>query len=225
MGLLFFPATPPTPEICDEDEQYYECIPSCSRTCKALTRNPPIFCNQLCISGCFCKEGLYQNDDGSCVPLSSVPMHPHPLHFHQNHLSSADRMNNITLTVPLVARERVRRITIQEFTTVPCAKLVVGASRDWSRGAMASVCPHLNAVFHPQFHPLPPVDLMKSSIAAFPTAAIPVLLTTKRTWHVLCTADLAVSASKEWSRMTTDNAFRYHSVKVQLPVVSYREYF
>ncbi|GFV25247.1 tissue factor pathway inhibitor [Trichonephila clavipes] len=70
--------TPPPPEICDEDEQYYACIPSCSRTCKGLTRNPPIFCNQLCISGCFCKEGLYQNDDGSCVPPEQCPNAPTP---------------------------------------------------------------------------------------------------------------------------------------------------
>ncbi|GFR05007.1 hypothetical protein TNCT_498982 [Trichonephila clavata] len=69
--------TPP-PETCDEDEEYYECIPSCSNTCKAYTRNPPIFCNQICISGCFCKKELYQNDDGACVPPEQCPNAPTP---------------------------------------------------------------------------------------------------------------------------------------------------
>ncbi|GFT53006.1 hypothetical protein NPIL_616831 [Nephila pilipes] len=73
--------TTPPPDVCDDDEQFYECIPSCSRTCKAYTRKPKIFCNQLCVRGCFCKEGLYQNDDGVCVPPEQCPNAPPPTTF------------------------------------------------------------------------------------------------------------------------------------------------
>ncbi|CAL1266709.1 unnamed protein product [Larinioides sclopetarius] len=58
----------PAPADCSPDQQYYECIPRCSRTCKAYTKSVEIFCNQLCVEGCFCKEGLYEAEDGSCVP-------------------------------------------------------------------------------------------------------------------------------------------------------------
>ncbi|GIY03103.1 zonadhesin [Caerostris extrusa] len=60
--------TIPPSDQCRDDQQFYECIPSCSQTCTAYTRKEKIFCNQLCVSGCFCKEGLYQGDDGTCVP-------------------------------------------------------------------------------------------------------------------------------------------------------------
>ncbi|GBN47144.1 hypothetical protein AVEN_91084-1, partial [Araneus ventricosus] len=65
------PIIDPTPpaSTCEANKQYYECIPSCDRTCKAYRRKEKIFCNQICISGCFCREGLYLADDGeTCVP-------------------------------------------------------------------------------------------------------------------------------------------------------------
>ncbi|XP_055949174.1 zonadhesin-like isoform X5 [Argiope bruennichi] len=64
----------PAPTECASNQQYYDCIPRCMRTCEAYTRPVEIFCSQLCISGCFCKEGLYESDDGTCVPPEQCPI-------------------------------------------------------------------------------------------------------------------------------------------------------
>ncbi|GBN47146.1 hypothetical protein AVEN_91085-1 [Araneus ventricosus] len=64
----------PAPADCSPDQQYYECIPRCSRTCEAYTRPVKIFCSELCVEGCFCREGLYEAEDGSCVPPEQCPL-------------------------------------------------------------------------------------------------------------------------------------------------------
>ncbi|GBN13592.1 hypothetical protein AVEN_138980-1, partial [Araneus ventricosus] len=62
------PTPTPTP-TCGSDEQYYPCIPNCHNTCATYNKTN-IACPDSCGPGCFCKEGLVKNDDGTCVPPS-----------------------------------------------------------------------------------------------------------------------------------------------------------
>ncbi|GFW21180.1 zonadhesin [Trichonephila clavipes] len=64
---------------CREDEDYYECSPSCRNTCENFN-NPEIQC-ECGPPGCFCKEGLVLREDGMCVhpeecPESVAPIDP-----------------------------------------------------------------------------------------------------------------------------------------------------
>lgn len=54
------------PPICKANEQYYDCIPSCTNTCENFGRKD-VACPAICTSGCFCKEGLVKRGDGQCV--------------------------------------------------------------------------------------------------------------------------------------------------------------
>ncbi|GFR00049.1 zonadhesin, partial [Trichonephila clavata] len=56
---------------CREDEDYYECSPSCRNTCENFN-NPEIHC-ECGPPGCFCKEGLVLREDGMCVPPEECP--------------------------------------------------------------------------------------------------------------------------------------------------------
>ncbi|XP_071037343.1 zonadhesin isoform X34 [Parasteatoda tepidariorum] len=58
---------PKSPSECAPDEQLYDCVPSCSRTCEKVLSKVKIYCSQLCKPGCFCKEGLVKGYDGKCV--------------------------------------------------------------------------------------------------------------------------------------------------------------
>ncbi|KFM77647.1 Zonadhesin, partial [Stegodyphus mimosarum] len=57
------------PLQCGRDEQYYTCIPFCLNTCENYGRTD-VLCPDICISGCFCKEGLIKREDSACVPPS-----------------------------------------------------------------------------------------------------------------------------------------------------------
>ncbi|GIY03099.1 hypothetical protein CEXT_538132 [Caerostris extrusa] len=61
--------TKPTTPSCDDDEQYYECVPNCRNTCATYNRTNAA-CPFICMPGCFCKEGMVKNEDGECVPTS-----------------------------------------------------------------------------------------------------------------------------------------------------------
>ncbi|GIY11692.1 zonadhesin [Caerostris darwini] len=56
---------------CGQDEQYYECTPSCKNTCDNFN-NPGVRC-QCGPPGCFCKEGLVKRADGKCVHPRQCP--------------------------------------------------------------------------------------------------------------------------------------------------------
>ena len=53
-------------QSCPENQVYWHCGTSCPLTC-ANKDNPPLSCNKICVSGCFCISGYYQAADGSCV--------------------------------------------------------------------------------------------------------------------------------------------------------------
>lgn len=58
---------------CPSDQEAYpygQCAPHCTRSCdilkaQAIGRLYP--CTEICLSGCWCKEGLYKDDNGNCV--------------------------------------------------------------------------------------------------------------------------------------------------------------
>lgn len=50
---------------CPDNEEYRFCEP-CNRTCD----NPNPICPAQCGRGCFCKEDLFRNRDGRCVPFN-----------------------------------------------------------------------------------------------------------------------------------------------------------
>ncbi|KAJ3657862.1 hypothetical protein Zmor_009638 [Zophobas morio] len=68
--LLAFWATPvllDTP-TCGPNEIYDLCGTYCPPTCQVPSPNP---CPEVCVSGCFCKEGyIRENLNGKCIPSS-----------------------------------------------------------------------------------------------------------------------------------------------------------
>lgn len=56
--------------LCSTDTEEYE---ECGTACPATCANPsPVACNDMCVQGCFCQEGLVrQVKDGPCVPLDT----------------------------------------------------------------------------------------------------------------------------------------------------------
>ncbi|KAL6422861.1 hypothetical protein ACFW04_010413 [Cataglyphis niger] len=57
------PAPLPLPQKCQKNEVYKICGSACQPTCK----NPNPICKQVCVKGCFCKDGLLRNKVGKCV--------------------------------------------------------------------------------------------------------------------------------------------------------------
>ncbi|GFY60956.1 zonadhesin [Trichonephila inaurata madagascariensis] len=57
------------PETCESpDEQYYDCKPDCFNRCQ-----PAEVCVAACFPGCFCREGLVQSEEGTCIPKEQCP--------------------------------------------------------------------------------------------------------------------------------------------------------
>uniref|UniRef100_A0A482Z9F6 U23-Austrotoxin-Ht1a_1 n=1 Tax=Hickmania troglodytes TaxID=489260 RepID=A0A482Z9F6_9ARAC len=52
---------------CKDDEVFMECGSACPPTCSNIRESET--CSRECVAGCFCKRGLYRNEDGKCVPL------------------------------------------------------------------------------------------------------------------------------------------------------------
>ena len=54
--------------MCREDEEFSKCGSSCPPSCKDLFY-PHQFkpCTLQCVSGCYCKKGVYRTEDGKCV--------------------------------------------------------------------------------------------------------------------------------------------------------------
>ncbi|GFU22903.1 zonadhesin [Nephila pilipes] len=68
---------PPTPKVvCREDEDYYECNPSCKNTCENFN-NPDVKC-ECGPPACFCREGLVRNEEGRCVRPQECQRPPAP---------------------------------------------------------------------------------------------------------------------------------------------------
>ncbi|GFR12685.1 uncharacterized protein TNCT_390051 [Trichonephila clavata] len=66
---------PSTPKaVCREDEDYYECNPSCRNTCENMY-NQELKC-ECGPPGCFCREGLVLRADGRCVQPQECPKPP-----------------------------------------------------------------------------------------------------------------------------------------------------
>ncbi|GBN88109.1 hypothetical protein AVEN_191990-1 [Araneus ventricosus] len=63
-----------TPDACQDDEEYYECTPSCKNTCENVN-NPGVKC-RCGPPGCFCREGLVKRADGKCVHPKHCPRLP-----------------------------------------------------------------------------------------------------------------------------------------------------
>uniref|UniRef100_T1KUK2 TIL domain-containing protein n=1 Tax=Tetranychus urticae TaxID=32264 RepID=T1KUK2_TETUR len=51
---------------CPTDRVYNPCGSACPLTCAQPKKGK---CNRMCVPGCFCKPGLYENAAGNCVTL------------------------------------------------------------------------------------------------------------------------------------------------------------
>ena len=61
---------PPTP-TCSNGKIYRTCGTACPFTCDNYL-NPPLFCTQQCVAGCFCPLGLVEHGE-NCVAPSDCP--------------------------------------------------------------------------------------------------------------------------------------------------------
>ncbi|CAF3491210.1 unnamed protein product [Rotaria sp. Silwood2] len=53
---------------CGENEVYKDCGSSCPPSCKDLFYpQESKFCTEQCVAGCFCQQGLYRAENGTCV--------------------------------------------------------------------------------------------------------------------------------------------------------------
>ncbi|KAJ3659791.1 hypothetical protein Zmor_011462 [Zophobas morio] len=56
--------------ICAENEEYLDCGTECPQTCLEIFE--PRQCSDVCVEGCFCKEGFVRaGESGPCVPRAS----------------------------------------------------------------------------------------------------------------------------------------------------------
>ncbi|PRD23390.1 UNVERIFIED_CONTAM: Chymotrypsin inhibitor [Trichonephila clavipes] len=76
---LFFPV----PHPCPENQQHYECIPSCKRTCMTYNSSSAFCAKEVCLKGCFCKEGYVMNKNGECVRPEKCPTREYEFSFHR----------------------------------------------------------------------------------------------------------------------------------------------
>jgi hypothetical protein len=56
-------------EDCGPNEDYNSCGTACPETCESLIKGQPQACTLQCVSGCFCKSGLYRDKarNNECV--------------------------------------------------------------------------------------------------------------------------------------------------------------
>jgi hypothetical protein len=56
-------------EDCGPNEDYNSCGTACPETCETLIKGQPQMCSMQCVSGCFCKPGLYRDKarNNECV--------------------------------------------------------------------------------------------------------------------------------------------------------------
>ncbi|XP_054162915.1 zonadhesin-like [Oppia nitens] len=58
---------------CGSNEQYNECGTRCGQGCEDLGRGVTCPQRRICISGCFCTNGFFRDDEGNCVPMLDCP--------------------------------------------------------------------------------------------------------------------------------------------------------
>ena len=59
-------------EGCADGQVYNSCGSKCLLTCDNY-QEPPVACEQVCVEGCFCAEGLLEHN-GSCVSPQECPV-------------------------------------------------------------------------------------------------------------------------------------------------------
>ncbi|XP_005378811.1 PREDICTED: von Willebrand factor [Chinchilla lanigera] len=57
---------------CPQGQVYLQCGAPCNLTCRSLS-HPDEECSEVCLEGCFCPPGLYQDERGDCVPKAQCP--------------------------------------------------------------------------------------------------------------------------------------------------------
>ncbi|XP_078664668.1 mucin-5AC-like [Branchiostoma floridae x Branchiostoma belcheri] len=57
---------------CPMGKTYQECGSSCGRTCREIAE-PDHLCGDDCVPGCNCPPGMFEDQDGNCVPIRHCP--------------------------------------------------------------------------------------------------------------------------------------------------------
>ncbi|XP_004869432.1 von Willebrand factor isoform X2 [Heterocephalus glaber] len=57
---------------CPQGQVYLQCGAPCNLTCRSLSY-PEEECTKVCMEGCFCPPGLFQDERGDCVPKAQCP--------------------------------------------------------------------------------------------------------------------------------------------------------
>ncbi|KAJ8732563.1 hypothetical protein PYW07_015162 [Mythimna separata] len=63
-------------EMCDRENEYFECGSACDNECATLGKQNKTHCpikNIVCNPKCYCEDGFARDDKGSCVPVEKCP--------------------------------------------------------------------------------------------------------------------------------------------------------
>ncbi|XP_048003668.1 zonadhesin-like isoform X3 [Leguminivora glycinivorella] len=58
---------------CGPNQEYKKCGTRCEPSCSDLDKRPQV-CADVCVKGCFCKEGFLKDEHGNCVYPSECPL-------------------------------------------------------------------------------------------------------------------------------------------------------
>ncbi|XP_019528807.3 cysteine-rich venom protein 6-like [Aedes albopictus] len=61
------------PHCCDENKVFNQCGTACPEMCETLEHEEPEPCPEICVSGCFCREGYVLDSDEKCVLPEDCP--------------------------------------------------------------------------------------------------------------------------------------------------------
>ncbi|XP_062534952.1 cysteine-rich venom protein 6-like [Armigeres subalbatus] len=73
MSVALFVTSFGKPHCCDENKVFTECGSACPETCETIEHKEPEPCPEICVPGCFCREGFVLDPDNKCVEPVDCP--------------------------------------------------------------------------------------------------------------------------------------------------------